>query len=356
MKERVLFLCTHNSARSQMAEGLLRSMAGERFEVFSAGTEQTRVHPLAIEAMREIGIDISGHRSKTLDEWSGRHFDYVITVCDRANESCPIFPGGTERIHWSFDDPSAAATGTDEEKLQAFRRVRGEIQERLRLFQRPPTHHERMAGRAWDASYTSGEPAPWDVGRAQPAVERVAARGGFAGRVLDAGCGTGENTLLVASLGLRVVGIDVADTALAMAREKARERGIDAEFAAADALHLERLDRTFDTVLDCGLFHAFDGEERALYAKSLASVTARGGTLYVLCFSDEGAETGPHPVSRQVLRAAFQPAAGWDVVAIEAERVMTRFHGDDGAPAWLATVKRIQPELAISSSMAPSPE
>lgn len=126
MKKRVLFLCTHNSARSQMAEGLLRAMAGDRFEVFSAGTEATRVHPLAIEAMREIGIDISRQRSKTLDELRGEPFDSVITVCDRANESCPIFPGGTERIHWSFDDPSAA-TGSDEERLRAFRKVRDKL-------------------------------------------------------------------------------------------------------------------------------------------------------------------------------------------------------------------------------------
>ena len=133
MTKRVLFLCTHNSARSQMAEGLLRKIAGDRFEVFSAGTEVTRVHPLAIEAMRESGIDISGHTSKTLDAFPGERFDYVITVCDRANESCPIFPGDTERIHWSFDDPSAA-TGTDEERLRAFRTIRDAIQQRLRMF------------------------------------------------------------------------------------------------------------------------------------------------------------------------------------------------------------------------------
>ena len=134
MKKRVLFLCTHNSARSQMAEGLLRHMAGDQFEVFSAGTERTRVHPLAVDAMREIGIDISNQRSKTLDEFDGQHFDYVITVCDRANESCPIFPGDTQRIHWSFDDPSAA-TGTDDQRLRAFRDVREGIQQRLRMFQ-----------------------------------------------------------------------------------------------------------------------------------------------------------------------------------------------------------------------------
>jgi arsenate reductase len=132
-KKRVLFLCTHNSARSQMAEGLLRYMASDRFEVFSAGTEVTRVHPLAQKAMNEIGIDLSLHRSKSLDEFTGQEFDYVITVCDRANESCPIFPGETQRIHWSFDDPSAAE-GDEARRLQTFRRVRDEIAQRLRLF------------------------------------------------------------------------------------------------------------------------------------------------------------------------------------------------------------------------------
>lgn len=134
MRKRVLFLCTHNSARSQMAEGLLRKMGTDQFEVFSAGTEETRVHPFAIEAMREIGIDISSHRSKTLDEFHDQQFDYVITVCDRANESCPVFPSETQRMHWSFDDPSAA-TGTDEQRLRAFRNVREGIQHRLRMFQ-----------------------------------------------------------------------------------------------------------------------------------------------------------------------------------------------------------------------------
>jgi arsenate reductase len=131
-KKRVLFLCTHNSARSQMAEGLLRHLAGDRFETLSAGTEVTRVHPLAEYVMGEIGIDLSTHRSKSLAEFAGQHFDYVITVCDRANESCPTFPGDTKRIHWSFDDPSAA-TGDDEHRLKAFRRVREEITQRLRI-------------------------------------------------------------------------------------------------------------------------------------------------------------------------------------------------------------------------------
>jgi arsenate reductase (thioredoxin) len=131
----VLFLCTHNSARSQMAEGLLRHLAGERFEAASAGTEKTRVQPLAIEAMRELGIDLRSHTSKTLDAFRGEEFDVVITVCDRANESCPIFPGDTERLHWSFDDPTAVP-GSDEERLAAFRVVRDAIRTRLEGFVR----------------------------------------------------------------------------------------------------------------------------------------------------------------------------------------------------------------------------
>ncbi len=129
-KKRVLILCTGNSARSQMAEGLLRQDAGDRFEVFSAGVEPTRLRPLAIEAMREVGIDISGQRSKSVDEYSGEEFDYVITVCDNANERCPVFPGKTKRIHWSFADP-AAATGDKAAQLAVFRRVRDQIRRQL---------------------------------------------------------------------------------------------------------------------------------------------------------------------------------------------------------------------------------
>jgi len=205
---------------------------------------------------------------------------------------------------------------------------------------RQPTSHERMTGQTWDASYHDG-PAPWDIGEPQPAIVRVAAEGGFAGTVLDAGCGTGDNALHVASLGLSVVGVDVAETALASAREKADERGLEAEFAAVDALELERLGRRFDTVLDCGLFHTFDADERPGYAASLASVTEHDGTLHVLCFSDIGPGTGPHPVTQDELRAPFQPSNGWSVAAIKPDRVLTRFHDDDGAPAWLATIKRI---------------
>jgi arsenate reductase (thioredoxin) len=133
-KRRVLFLCTGNSARSQIAEGWLRQLAGDHFEVHSAGTApKDRVNPLAVEVMAEVGIDVSRQQPKHLDRFVGEPWDYVITVCDRAKDTCPVFPGGKEQIHWSFDDP-AAAEGDAAERLAVFRRVRNEIGQRLRLF------------------------------------------------------------------------------------------------------------------------------------------------------------------------------------------------------------------------------
>jgi arsenate reductase len=129
-RRRVLFLCTHNSARSQMAEGLLRHLAGDRCEAYSAGTEATRVRPLAIRAMAELGIDISAQESKSLDRYLGEPFDAVITVCDEANEACPVFPGAKARLHWSFPDPSRA-TGPEEEQLATYRAVRDAIRRRI---------------------------------------------------------------------------------------------------------------------------------------------------------------------------------------------------------------------------------
>ena len=130
MKHRVLFICTHNSARSQMAEGLLRQLGSDRFEVFSAGTEATFVRPLAIKAMAELGIDISKQQSKKLDRYLDEPFDDVITVCDTAAETCPIFPGAAHRRHWSFEDPSKAP-GSEDEQLAVYRRVRDEIRSRI---------------------------------------------------------------------------------------------------------------------------------------------------------------------------------------------------------------------------------
>lgn len=133
MTKKILVLCTGNSARSQMGEGLFRSEGSGDFEVFSAGTKPSFVRPEAIAAMKEIGIDIAGQRSKSVDEFSGQSIDYVVTVCDNARDNCPVFPAGTERIHWSFEDP-AAVHGSEQERLAAFRRIRDQIHERVKVF------------------------------------------------------------------------------------------------------------------------------------------------------------------------------------------------------------------------------
>jgi SAM-dependent methyltransferase len=207
---------------------------------------------------------------------------------------------------------------------------------------RQPTSHERHAGQPWDASYRDGPP-PWDIGSPQPAVMRLASAGVFSGTVLDAGCGTGDNALHIAAAGLDVLGVDVAETAVSIARESAAARGIQAEFIVADALRLDRLGRVFDTVLDCALFHAFDNDERRDYVVSLSSVMKPGGRLYVLCFSDTDPETaGPHPVSQRELSAPFTSNSGWSIASISAERLQATF-APEGAPAWLAKIERIEP-------------
>ncbi len=131
MKRKVLFLCSGNSARSQMAEGLLRHLVGDQIDVFSADTKPSTVNPLAVRVMQERGLDISPHRSKHLDEFRSQPFDYVITVCDNAAESCPVFPGPAQRIHWSFPDP-AGVKGDEATRLQAFRQIRNALEAQLR--------------------------------------------------------------------------------------------------------------------------------------------------------------------------------------------------------------------------------
>jgi arsenate reductase (thioredoxin) len=133
MKSKVIFICTGNSCRSQMAEGLLRTLAGDRYEVYSAGLKPSVVNPRAIHVMKEIGTDISGHQSKSVEQYLEQPFDYIITVCDNANETCPYFPGSGKRIHWSFTDP-ADATGTEEEILSEFRKIRDQIKSGLENF------------------------------------------------------------------------------------------------------------------------------------------------------------------------------------------------------------------------------
>lgn len=170
---------------------------------------------------------------------------------------------------------------------------------------------------------------------------RLASDGAFTGAVLDAGCGTGDNALHVASLGLDVLGFDVAETAVSIARARAADRDVHAEFVVADALRLQALGREFDTVLDCALLHTFDRDERREYVASLASVTRPGARLHVLCFGDAGpGPYGPHPVGQDELRAAWESDSGWSVSAVTAERLCARF-AMEGVPAWLASVDRV---------------
>jgi arsenate reductase len=132
-KKRILFLCTGNSARSQIAEGFLRHMAGDKFQVYSAGIKPTQINPLAIKVMAEVGVDISEHRSKSAMEFIGQEFDYVVTVCDNAKQTCPVFPGHYEKLHWSLDDP-AEAEGSEEDKLRVFRKIRDKIKDNVLTF------------------------------------------------------------------------------------------------------------------------------------------------------------------------------------------------------------------------------
>ena len=195
--------------------------------------------------------------------------------------------------------------------------------------------------RDWDTVYVAGTPPPWDVGRPQPAFVRLADRGALRGHLLDAGCGTGENALLAAAHGADVVGVDVSPTAIARARAKAAERGLSARFEVADALHLSQLGLTFDTVIDSGLFHVFDDENRARYVASLASVLRSGGSCYLMCFSNLQEGTfGPRRVRKDEIISAFSD--GWSVTGIEADEfVVNRELGIATARAWLATIRRL---------------
>jgi len=195
--------------------------------------------------------------------------------------------------------------------------------------------------RDWDTVYVAGTPPPWDVGRPQPAFVRLADRGALRGHLLDAGCGTGENALLAAAHSADVVGVDVSPTAIARARAKAAERGLSARFEVADALHLSQLGLTFDTVIDSGLFHVFDDENRASYVASLASALRSGGSCYLMCFSDLQPGTfGPRRVRKDEIISAFSD--GWSVTGIEADEfVVNRELGIATARAWLATIRRL---------------
>jgi SAM-dependent methyltransferase len=198
-----------------------------------------------------------------------------------------------------------------------------------------------MTTPGWDAAYASSTPAPWDIGRPQPAFVRLADNGLLAGQVLDAGCGTGENALLAAAHGADAVGIDVSPRAIGRAREKAAGRGLAVRFEVADALSLGALGMTFGTVIDSGLFHVFDDHGRARYVTSLAAALQPGGTCYLMCFSDrQPGDFGPRRVRQDELTAAF--GDGWTVAGIVADTLeINPGLGTPFAQAWLATIRRV---------------
>jgi SAM-dependent methyltransferase len=195
--------------------------------------------------------------------------------------------------------------------------------------------------RSWDEAYSGDTPPPWDIGHPQPVFVRLADQGLLAGRVLDSGCGTGEHTLLAAARGAEATGIDVSARAIGLARAKAAERGSAARFETGDVLRLGDLGVAFDTIIDSGVFHVFDDEDRARYVASLASALRPGGRCYLICFSDrQPGDAGPRRVSQDELRAAF--AHGWAVASIEAEtfEVNRAVFGISSVQAWLAAIER----------------
>jgi len=201
----------------------------------------------------------------------------------------------------------------------------------------PSADPERVA-HDFDALYEGGCP-PWDIGRPQSAFVNVFDAGEVRGRVLDVGCGTGEHALLAAARGLRSTGIDAAPTAIRLARQKAAQRSLEARFEVCDALDLPALGEQFDTVLDCGLFHVFNDDDRARFAASLGAVVVSGGRYFMLCFSDkESGDWGPRRVHQDELRTCF--ADGWRVDSIEAAVLETTL-GPEGAHAWLAIFTRV---------------
>jgi cyclopropane fatty-acyl-phospholipid synthase-like methyltransferase len=191
----------------------------------------------------------------------------------------------------------------------------------------------------WDSAYRDNRP-PWDIGRAQPTFTRLAEDGLLSGRLLDVGCGTGEHVLLAAAHGAAAMGVDLSAVAIEKARAKAAERGLAARFEVADALHLDRLGATFDTVLDTGLFHVFDDVGRASYVLSLAAVLEPGGTYYMMCFSDaQPGIWGPRRVRREEIEQAF--ADGWEIVSLTPDAFAINPVGDaTEALAWLAVIRR----------------
>jgi len=196
------------------------------------------------------------------------------------------------------------------------------------------------ASHDWDDSYT-GTPPPWDIGRPQPAFARLASDGALTGALLDAGCGTGEHTILAAQHNARVLGVDISPRAIEIARQKAVERDVGAAFQVLDALYLDTLSETFDTIIDSGLFHVFDDDARARYVSAVSAVLQPGGHLHLMCFSDrQSGDWGPRRVGEGELHAAFD--SGWQINSLTAERFeINPVLGTPTAEAWLADVVRL---------------
>ena len=195
----------------------------------------------------------------------------------------------------------------------------------------------RRSAEDFESAYASGTP-PWDIGAPQPAFQELADAGRLTGRVLDVGCGTGEHALLAAAIGLDATGLDVAGNAIASAKAKAEQRSQAVEFITGNALELSELGRSFDTVLDCGLFHVLSDQDRAAFVRSLHGCLPAGGRYFMLCFSDqEPGDWGPRRIRQDEIRQAF--ADGWQVESIEPSRIQTTMTAG-GAHAWLATIRR----------------
>lgn len=222
-----------------------------------------------------------------------------------------------------FDEPALAGSGRDAPASVAMRSIHG--------------HPGAAAGSGTRYEELYASPPPWDIGRPQPAFQALAEAGLIRGRVLDAGCGTGEHALLAAALGLDATGVDLATNALRAAEQKARDRGLTARFLHHDARHLEALGETFDTVLDCGLFHLFAGADRVAYLSSLRSVLQPGGRYFMLGFSDQEPGEWPHKLGHGEIVAAF--ADGWRVDSIEPATIEARTGG--GIRAWRGIFTRI---------------
>jgi SAM-dependent methyltransferase len=191
----------------------------------------------------------------------------------------------------------------------------------------------------FEASYASQAPPPWDIGRPQPPFARLASEGALRGRVLDVGCGTGEHVLMAADAGCEATGIDIAPSAIHLAEAKADDRGIDARFMVGDARDLASLGETFDVILDCGLFHVFDDEDRAPFVTSLANATMPGSRYFMLCFSEhEPPGWGPHRVTQDEIRRAF--AQEWNVESIDPAEIDVTLR-DEPVRSWLASIVRI---------------